>query len=355
MVTSAPVVALVLAGGTGSRLYPASRSTRPKQFLPLLGEETLLERTVDRASFADHVVVSTRPELEADVRDLVPGAEVVVEPVGKDTGPALAYATHCIGERYGDDAVVVVLPSDHTVGDVARFTETLERGAGVARAADRLVAFGVDPTRPETGYGYIEPGREHDGFADLDAFHEKPDAETAARYIEAGYLWNAGMFAWRVETFRAAADDSPLAPLVRALDDGDVAGGFDAVEPTSVDYAVMERVSDAAVVPLEVPWDDLGSWDALARLLPADDDGNVVHAGTDVGEAGHETDGSEADAALFVDSGDNVVVSDGPHVSLAGVDGLAVVAWDDRVLVVPKESAQRVRDVVSMLKQQGRF
>ena len=105
-------------------------------------------------------------ELASTVVDIAgpAGAEVVVEPVGKDTGPALAYATHCIGERYGDDAVVVVLPSDHTVGDVARFTETLERGAGVARAADRLVAFGVDPTRPETGYGYIEPGREHDGL-----------------------------------------------------------------------------------------------------------------------------------------------------------------------------------------------
>lgn len=363
-------IALVLAGGTGSRLYPASRSTRPKQFLPLLGETTLLERTVDRASFADHVVVSTRPELEADVRELVPGADVVVEPVGKDTGPALAYATHRIGDRYGKDAVVVVLPSDHTVGDEERFAETLDRGAQVAANEERLVAFGVDPTRPETGYGYIEPGRERDGFFDLDAFHEKPDAETAERYIESGYLWNAGMFAWGVETFRAAALDSPLAPLVRALDDGAVKEGFDAVEATSIDYAVMERVSDAAVVPLDVPWDDLGSWDALARLLPADEDGNVVHAGAGVGAVGSEResadteDEAEADTetdsesdtdVLFVDSDDNVVVSDGPHVSLAGVDGLAVVAWDDRILVVPKDEAQRVRDVVSLLKAQGRF
>ena len=358
-------VALVLAGGTGSRLYPASRSTRPKQFLPLLGEDTLLERTVDRASFADHVVVSTRPELEADVRALVPGAEVVVEPAGKDTGPALAYATHRVGELYGEDAVVVVLPSDHTVGDDAAFGETLERGARVAHETGRLVAFGVDPTRPETGYGYIEPGTDHGAFFDLDAFHEKPDAETAERYIDSGYLWNAGMFAWGVEPFRAAALDSPLAPLVRALDDGDVERGFEAVEETSVDYAVMERATDAAVVPLDVRWDDLGSWDALARLLSGDDEGNVVHAGEGVGAAGDveravrgeaAADGDEGgENALFVDSGDNVVVSDGPHVSLAGVDGLAVVAWDDRVLVVPKAEAQRVRDVVSLLKEQGRF
>jgi mannose-1-phosphate guanylyltransferase len=322
-----------------------------------LGEDTLLERTVGRAEFADHVVVSTRPALEADVRHLVPEADVVVEPIGKDTGPALAYATHRIGELYGEDAVVVVLPSDHLVGDTERFAGTLERGVRVARDEDRLVTFGVDPTRPETGYGYIEPGTERDGFFDLDAFHEKPDAETADRYLDAGYLWNAGTFAWTVGTFRDAALDSPLAPLVRALDDGRVEDGFDAVEATSVDYAVMERVDDAAVVPLDVRWDDLGSWDALARLLSPDEHGNVVHAGASVGEADTHAEGNdETDAhALFVDSGDNVVVSDGPHVSLVGVDGLAVVAWDDRVLVVPKAEAQRVRDVVSILKEQDRF
>ena len=337
-------VALVLAGGTGSRLYPASRSTRPKQFLPLLGEETLLERTVDRAAFADHVVVSTRPAFEHDVRDLVPGVDdVVVEPVAKDTGPALAYATHAVGQQYGDDCVVVTLPSDHYVGSADPFAETLSRGARVAGAEDRLVAFGVEPTRPDTGYGYIEPGPSRGTYAELAAFHEKPDTETAERYVAAGYYWNAGVFAWTPRAFRDAASDSPLAPLFDALDAGRVEEGFAAVEPVSVDYAVMERVDDAAVVPLDVAWDDLGSWDALARLLPTDDDGNVAR--TDLGEP----------EALFVDSGDNVVVSDGAHVSLVGVDDLAVVAWEDRVLVVPKAEAQRVREVVSRLEERDLF
>jgi mannose-1-phosphate guanylyltransferase len=364
-----PVVALVLAGGTGTRLYPASRSTRPKQFLPLLGDGTLLERTVSRAAFADHVVVSTRPAFEPRVRELVPDADVVVEPAAKDTGPALAYATHRIAERYGD-CVVVVLPSDHHVADDDAFAAALARGARLASESGRLVAFGVEPTRPETGYGYIEPGRALDtgtgtGF-ELAAFHEKPDAETATRYVDEGYLWNAGTFAWTPRAFRDAALDSPLAPLVEALADGRVAAGFDAVEPTSVDYAVMERVADAAVVPLDVAWDDLGSWDALRRLLVPDADGNVVHRsgaheaarGTaettaDTVEDG-ESEGEEG-GALFVDSRDNVVVSDGPHVSVAGVDGLAVVAWDDRVLVVPAAEAQRVRAVVSRLREQDRF
>ncbi|WP_380681190.1 mannose-1-phosphate guanylyltransferase [Salinigranum sp. GCM10025319] len=355
------IVALVLAGGTGSRLYPASRSTRPKQFLPLLGERTLLERTVDRVGFADHVVVSTRPSFADGVRDRV-GAdvdEVIVEPAGKDTGPALAYATHRVAETYGDDVVVLALPSDHHVGSPERFATTMRRGARVAREERRLVAFGVEPTRPDTGYGYIEPGTDHGAFADLAAFHEKPDARTAKRYVDEGYLWNAGLFAWTPRAFRVAARDSPLAPLLTALDEERVDEGFAAVDPISVDYAVMERVSDAAVVPLEVEWDDLGSWDAMQRLLPADDDGNVARTGAGNGREregeGTETDVDRGEEALFVDSAENVVVSDGAHVSLVGVDGLAVVAWGDRVLVVPVEEAQRVREVVSRLKETGQF
>lgn len=354
-VATPPLVAVVLAGGIGSRLYPASRSTRPKQFLPLLGSETLLERTVDRAAFADHVVVSTRPAFETQVRDLVPDAEVVVEPAGKDTGPALAYATHEVERRHGEDAVVVVLPSDHHVGDVDAFATTIRRGATVAAVHDRLVAFGVTPTRPDTGYGYIEPGTAHDGWYELAAFHEKPDATTADRYVDEGYLWNAGMFAWTPRAFQAAARDSPLEPLVTALDEGRIEAGFEAVEPTSIDYAVMERVADAAVVPLDVAWDDLGSWDAMTRLLAADEAGNVAHAGRTATTDPDDEDPAADANALFVDAAENVVVSDGAHVSLVGVDGLAVVAWDDHVLVVPTEEAQRVREVVERLKAQGRF
>ncbi|AKU06447.1 mannose-1-phosphate guanylyltransferase [Haloferax gibbonsii] len=331
-----PLVALVLAGGTGTRLYPASRSDRPKQFLPLGGDRSLLAETVARADFADHVVVSTRPAFADDIADHAPDAEVVVEPAAKDTGPALVYATHRIAELY-DDPVVVVLPSDHHVGD--GFAEAMTRGARVTADTGALVAFGVDPTRPDTGYGYIEPGADRGGYRDLAAFHEKPDAETAARYVDEGYLWNAGMFAWTPEALFSAVRDSPLAPLLDALDDGDTDAGFEAVEGVSIDYAVMERAADAAVVPVHFEWDDLGSWDALERIVDADEDGNVALG----------------DDPVFVDAADNVVATDGANVSLVGVSDLAVVAWGDRVLVVPKEDAQKVRDAVAILRDRDAF
>ncbi|MFC6786999.1 mannose-1-phosphate guanylyltransferase [Halobaculum halobium] len=359
-----PVVAVILAGGTGSRLYPASRSDRPKQFLALGDpddDRSLLARTTDRAGFADATLVATRPEFADEVPEHAPDAEIVVEPAGKDTGPAIVYATHRACDAVGGDEepVVVVLPADHHVPDADAFEATMERGARVAAGTDRLVAFGVEPTRSATGYGYIEPGERRetardsgdaagdgadgaDGYRDLAAFHEKPGADTAGEYVAAGYYWNAGIFAWTPEALFEQARDTPLGPLVDALDgpDPDPEAGFDAVDAVSIDYAVMERADRAAVVPAAFAWDDLGAWDALERVLDADGDGNVVDAGAE---------------ALAVDAAGNVVAGDDTHVSLVGVDGLCVVAYDDRVLVVPKDDAQRVRDAVDRLKDSGRF
>ncbi|MFB6160381.1 MAG: mannose-1-phosphate guanylyltransferase [Haloferacaceae archaeon] len=331
------LVAVVLAGGVGTRLYPASRPDRPKQFRSFDGGPSLLARTVDRLGFADAVVVVTRPSLAAGARERVPDVDLLVEPSPKDSGPALAYATHRVAERH-DDPVVLALPSDHAVGDAAAFRESMRAGARVAARRDALVAFGVEPTRPDTGYGYVEPGPDRGDHRDLASFHEKPDAATAERYLDRGYLWNAGIFAWTPTAFRAAARDSPLAPLVDALDRGDPAAGYAAVDPVSVDYAVMERATDAAVVPVDFPWDDLGTWDAVGRAYGEDADGNVALA-----------------PSTALDATGNVVASDGTHVSLVGVDDLVVAAYDDRVLVVPREEAGRVRDLVAALRESGRW
>ncbi len=340
--------ACVLAGGTGTRLYPASRPDRPKQFLSFGGSDSrsLLARTVDRVGFADRVVVSTRSDLAADVRDRV-DVETVVDPAPRDTGPAATYVTHRLHER-ADDPVVLVCPSDHAIGDDAAFRRTAERAVDVAVRTDRLVTLGVDPTRPDPGYGYLEPGADAGDHRVLDQFHEKPDRATARDYVARGFRWNAGVFAWRASAFLDAARDSPLAPLVDHLDDGDPEAGFAAVPSVSVDEAVMEDAAArgrAALVPADFPWDDLGTWDAVGRL--------------DAGAPGAERDGTAGNAAFGdltpLDATDNVVYADDAHVSLVGVDGLAVVAVDDRVLVVPRDRANDVRALVERLRETGRY
>jgi mannose-1-phosphate guanylyltransferase len=325
-----------MAGGTGTRLYPASRADRPKQFLALGGADSLLARTVERVGFADEVYVSTAAEHADRVRETVPEAGVLVEPEAADTGPALAYAAHRVQRQIGD-CVLLCVPSDHVVGD--GFAPAARTAARAAVETEGLVAFGVEPTRPATGYGYIEPGERRGECAEIERFREKPDAETAERLVAAGCYWNAGLFAWTPEAFLRAARESPLAPLVAALDDGEPERGFRAVEPVSVDYAVMERTDDAYVVPADFEWDDVGSWDAIERLVGSDADGNAV-----LGDG------------LTIDAEDSVIAGlDGAHVSAVGVDGLVVAAAGDRVVVVPKDDAQRVCEVVARLREQGRF
>ncbi len=383
------VVAVVMAGGSGTRLYPASRGDRPKQLLALgpdpvgetgddteagdstgddragdddeaksagdtsegtaAGVRSLLVRTLDRAAFADHRVVLTGPDHADRVRDhladaatdTATDAEVWVEPHPRDTGPALVYAAGRAGAEF-DRAVLCHLPSDHHVaGD---FGTVAERAVAVAGETGGLVCVGVEPDRPATGYGYVRPGREVDGYAPVAAFHEKPDRDGARELLDEGALWNAGVFAWTPSTLLSAARETPLAPVVEAVDPWNgtraASAGYRRVDPVSVDHAVMERADHAFVVPArEIEWDDLGTWDALGRVLSADEDGTVV-----------------AGDALTVDTHGSVVATgEDTHVTAVGVEDLVVAAYGDRVLVAPRGASDRVREAVERLREEGRF
>jgi mannose-1-phosphate guanylyltransferase len=345
-----PLVAVVMAGGTGTRLYPASRPGREKQFLDFGTGRSLLARTLDRTGFADETFVLASPATAGRARETVDAtahdATVLVEPAARDTGPALVYAAHRVREAVGE-CVLCCLPSDHHVGD--GFGTTMTRAAGVAVETGGLVLLGIEPTGPATGYGYLKPGDDRGGYHPVERFYEKPDAGAAARYRQHGYLWNAGTFAWTPAALLAAARDSPLAGLVEACERGVPEAGYDEAESVSIDYAVLERHGGASaaegldvfVVPADFAWDDLGTWDALDSLLGRDEDGTVV-----AGEGG----------SLAIDS-EGCTLAAGPasHVTVVDCEDLVVATHDGRTLVVPERRADRVREVVAALRERGEY
>ncbi|MDR9391283.1 MAG: sugar phosphate nucleotidyltransferase [Trueperaceae bacterium] len=339
-------VALVMAGGRGQRFWPLSTEARPKQFLDLDRRgRTLLQATVDRVAplvgGPERVVVATAARYEALVREQVPEVppeNLLLEPVGRDSGPAIALAALRIRARFGD-ALMATFASDHQVEDLDAFAATVERAMAVAEAYGGLVAIGVRPTRPSTAYGYLERGAPRDGGFALVRFTEKPTRERAERWVADGrHLWNAGMFVWTTDAILAALDaHAPdlMAPLRTAVAEDAVEARFADLPKISIDYAVMEKAEGNTLVEGDFGWDDVGDWRALERLLPRDDDEVRTVFGA---HAGHDASG-------------NIVYTDGPEDVLVafGVEGLVIVKRGDTVLVFPKD---RVGDIKELLEDE---
>ena len=339
-----------MCGGAGTRLWPASRENRPKQFLPLFGPLSTFQETVRRVSdpamFAPPIVITNgqyRFLVAEQLAAIGAEADVLLEPARRDSGPAIAAgATYAL--RRGGDPVVVALAADHVVSDPAAFAK-VGAAAGEAAADDRIVMFGVQPTRPATEYGYIRPGPAiQPGLAAIERFVEKPDADTAARYVAEGYLWNSGNFVFRaaflLEEYRRFEPDSAAAVAAAIEASGADLGfvtldadAFGRATAKSIDYALMERTARAAVMPAAYGWSDVGSWQAVWELSERDASGNAAQG-----------------AAVFVDAHGSYVATDKQLVALLGVDNVVVVTTDDAVLVARREKADGLRKVVGTLK-----
>lgn len=344
--------ALILAGGGGTRLWPASRRARPKQLLRLGGHESLLRASFRRAEslFGRErtIIVTAADQAAAVAAELpeLPAENILAEPAARNTAAAVGLGAAAVARRAGDSAVLAVLPSDAFIGDEAGFASVL--GTAVREARGTIVTIGIRPTHAETGFGYLRLGRElGPGVFEVAAFVEKPDAEKARQYLAAGnYLWNSGMFFFTAARILAEARRH-MPALGEALDGFVKAPDFSAavserypgVPATSIDYGIMEKAEGIRVVPGEFGWNDVGSWAALGTIRSVDGAGNVV--GGD---------------AVVADTRNSIVMSEegAPLVGVVGVEGLVVVATADAVLVVKREDAQDVRKIVEALKSRGR-
>ncbi len=349
-----PIIPVLLAGGAGTRLWPLSRDALPKQFLPLVDGRSTYQETLQRVQapmFAAPIVI-TGPKFQSfasqQAEQLGISATVVIEPLRRDSAPAIAAATAVALQR-DPDAIVLALAADHIILDSDKFRATCEAGREAA-AAGSIVTFGIKPSEPKTSYGYILPGEAigKSGVHKIKKFVEKPDAATAARYVRDGYLWNSGNFLFRADVLLSELErfEPEMAKAINAaVSEASTDGGVLRLQPEafarspqkSIDYAVMEKTDRATVIAGDFRWSDIGSWDALFEIAPRDAQGNVIQG-----------------PVVTLDAADCIIHSDGRLTTVIGVKDLVVVSTSDAVMVVPRARSQEVRELVNKLKADKR-
>ncbi len=349
------LIPVIMAGGSGTRLWPLSRALYPKQFLPLVGEQTMLQATISRlkglAISAPLTICNEdhRFIVAEQLRACAALGPIILEPVGRNTAPAIALAAHVAqGQSSDGDPLLLVLAADHVISDSAAFRAAVNAAVPLAEQG-KLVTFGIVPTSAHTGYGYIKRGAAHGAGFGVAQFVEKPDAVTANAYLTSGdYYWNSGMFLFKASRYLhelaqhrpdiAAACQAALAHTSSDLDFVRVdAAAFAACPDDSIDYAVMEKTTDAVVVPLDAGWNDIGSWSALWEVDAKDGNGNAVRGD-----------------AIVHDSRNTLIHGGERLIAAVGLDDVVIVDTKDALLVAAKDKVQQVKQVVDQLKAAGR-
>ena len=345
--------AVILAGGSGTRLWPLSRQQLPKQFLNLDGDESLLEATISRLSPLiekdDVWVISNEAHASGEAYAILQDLHTVLEPCGRNTAPAIALAAALLMETSGDDPLMLVLPADHLIRDVPAFHDALKIAVDAAKQGT-LVTFGIKPEHAETGFGYIQADNKElsAGVHAVKRFVEKPDAKTAQSYLDSGdYYWNSGMFVWRASTLLQEIQkhlpevSKVLASMQKAWGAGEawqevVRHQFDAMPDVSIDYGVMAKSERVALVPCDIAWSDVGSWDAVYEISEKDDSGNAL----------------EGDV-IQVGCSQSLLRSQTGLIAAAGLEDVIAVETPDAILLRKRGESQYVRDLVGKIKERG--
>ncbi len=359
-----------MAGGSGERFWPLSRKNKPKQLLNLISDKTLLRESIDRISKAidlNDIYIITGHHLVEPIRENLPElppGNVIAEPAKRNTAPALAYSAAFIWQKYSkefieNEILLGILTADQLISPINGFVETIDRAFEYVEEGDVLLTLGIKPTRPETGYGYIEieGNLNKEGVLEAMEFHEKPNAETAQKYLRDGnYYWNSGMFFWRLDIFRRSMVEfmpeigKKMLDLKNALDEYETYldnDGYDKINQIfssfpsdSIDYGLMEKADNVFVMKADFDWDDVGSWDSLDRVNKRDSDGNVINGNVSMVDT--------KDTIIINKSGDDILVT------ASGVDDLVIITTPDSVLVTRKDKVQNIKSLVAEIKQSGK-
>jgi mannose-1-phosphate guanylyltransferase len=343
------MIALIMAGGIGTRFWPLSRESKPKQYLKIASDRTMIQMTVDRLlkkiAIENIYIVTGKSQVKLVAENLpeLPEENIIVEPFGMNTAPCIALSAEFLSRKYAEDEIMIVLAADHLIKDTLEFHRTLDV-AEIAAKEDNLVTFGIKPDYPATGYGYVEAGEKiNDELFYVKQFKEKPNLETAETFIKAGnFYWNSGMFAWKLETILETYQTylPKASALLQKISDkwetedykANIDDEFRQMPKLPVDIGIMEQAEKRVVIPVDYGWSDVGGWKALYDISEKDENGNILKCEN-----------------TNIDGTNNLVISN-KHIALIGVDDLIVVETEDAILISRKDRSEEVKNVINELK-----